>query len=224
VSGQGRRPDESVAPQRATALGGARPAAKPGGPAKVLASRSGAARGATPRPGSRGGTRTGSSRPSAPRTGSSRPAAAARARTVAPEHRTSNAWVRGAILLSILVMLAVTLLPTARSLIRQRAEIGALQDKVVEQSQNVGDLQKEQERWKDPAYVEQQARERLKFVKVGDRSYSVIDGTKQAPKAPSGAVVAAPSANSDSPWYGQLWQSVQLADQPAAGMAPVPGR
>jgi len=125
---------------------------------------------------------------------------------------------------SILVMLAVTLLPTARSLVRQRGQIGALQEKVVAQDQNVGDLRKEQERWNDPAYVEQQARERLKFVKVGDRSYSVIDGTRQAPKVPTGAVVAAPSATSDSPWYGRLWTSVQLADQPAAGMAPVPDR
>ena len=125
-------------------------------------------------------------------------------------------------------MLAVTLLPTARSLIRQRGQIGALQEKVVTQDQNVGDLRKEQERWNDPAYVEQQARQRLKFVKVGDRSYSVIDGTKQAPKVTTGAVVAAPSANSSSPWYGQLWTSVQLADQPAdqpaAGTAPVPDR
>jgi cell division protein FtsB len=156
-----------------------------------------------------------------PRIASSRPGTAARSRTVTPQPRTSNAWVRGAILATIVVMLAVTLLPTARSLIRQRAEIGALQDKVVTQQQSVADLRKEQERWNDPAYVEQQARERLKFVKVGDRSYSVIDGTKQAPKAPTGTLVAAPSADSDSPWYGQVWKSVQLADQPAAGMAPV---
>ena len=40
----------------------------------------------------------------------------------------------------------------------------------------VEELQKEQARWSDNAYVEQQARERLKFVKIGDRSYTVIDG------------------------------------------------
>ena len=128
--------------------------------------------------------------------------------------------MRGAVLASVLVMLAVTLLPTARSLIRQRGEIAALQDKVVQQDQNVGVLRTEEARWKDPAYVEQQARERLKFVKVGDRSYTVIDDTKQAGAVPLNAV-AAPAADSNSPWYGKLWQSVQLADQPAAGLAPV---
>ena len=133
-------------------------------------------------------------------------------------------WVRGTILLSILVVLAVTLAPTARSLLRQRGEIAALQDKVVQQQQSVADLQREQARWADPAYVEQQARERLKFVKVGDRSYSVIDPATEAPKPPDSAVVAAPQADANAPWYGQVWQSVRLADQPSAGMAPVPDK
>jgi cell division protein FtsB len=133
-------------------------------------------------------------------------------------------WVRGAILVTILVVLAVTLAPTARSLLRQRSDLSALQGKVVAQQQSVEDLKREQARWADPAYVEQQARERLKFVKVGDRSYSVIDPATELPKPPSTAVVAAPKADVNAPWYGQVWQSVRLADQPSAGMAPVPDR
>jgi cell division protein FtsB len=168
---------------------------------------------------------TGPSRPSGARSTSSRPATASRARTPLPEEeRTSSSWVRGTILLSILVVLAVTLAPTARSLLRQRGEIAALQDKVVQQQQSVADLQREQARWADPAYVEQQARERLKFVKVGDRSYSVIDPATEAPKPPDSAVVAAPQADANAPWYGQVWQSMRLADQPSAGMAPVPDK
>ena len=156
---------------------------------------------------------------------SSRPATASRGRAAVPaEEHSSSAWVRGTILLSILVVLAVTLAPTARSLLRQRGEIAALQDKVVQQQQSVADLQREQARWADPAYVEQQARERLKFVKVGDRSYSVIDPATEAPKPPDSAVVAAPQADANAPWYGQVWQSMRLADQPSAGMAPVPDK
>lgn len=155
----------------------------------------------------------------------SRPGSASRGRSPsAPEQRTSNAWVRGAILVTILVVLAVTLAPTARSLLRQRGDIAALQEKVVQQQADVAGLQREQARWADPAYVEQQARERLKFVKVGDRSYSVIDPATDLPKLPESAVVAAPKADVNAPWYGQLWQSVRLADQPSAGMAPVPDR
>jgi cell division protein FtsB len=181
-----------------------------------------------PRPASRtGAARTRSAAPSRP-TGTrapARPALASRGRTTVPEvEHGGSAWVRGAILLTILVVLAVTLAPTARSLLRQRGEITALQDKVVQQQQSVTDLQREQARWADPAYVEQQARERLKFVKVGDRSYSVIDPATEVPKPPTTAVVAAPQADANAPWYGQVWESVRLADQPSAGMAPVPDR
>lgn len=181
-----------------------------------------------PRPASRStAARTRSAGPSRPSGARSpaRPALASRGRTPAPEaEHGGSAWVRGAILLTILVVLAVTLAPTARSLLRQRGEIAALQGKVVQQQQSVADLQREQARWADPAYVEQQARERLKFVKVGDRSYSVIDPATEVPKPPTTAVVAAPQADANAPWYGQVWESVRLADQPSAGMAPVPDR
>lgn len=169
---------------------------------------------------------SGPSRPAPSRIPASRPGSASRGRSTAPPppERSTSLWVRGTILATILVVLAVTLAPTARSLLRQRGEISALQEKVVQQQQSVEDLQREQARWADPAYVEQQARERLKFVKVGDRSYSVIDPAQGAPKPPESAVVATPEADANAPWYGQLWQSVRLADQPSAGMAPVPDR
>lgn len=196
--------------------GGARAASSAG------ASRSSApvrtAAGSRPRAGGPARSNTG-------RTSASRPAPASRGRTpgALPE-RTNKAWARGAVLITILVVLAVTLAPTARSLLRQRGDLAALQEKVVQQQQSVAELQREQTRWADPAYVEQQARERLKFVKVGDRSYSVIDPATERPKPPAGAVVAAPKADVNAPWYGQVWQSVRLADQPSAGMAPVPDK
>lgn len=209
---EGRRErKEPTARKRAAATSrGARPRASRSAASRNVTSHAAASRPAT-------------SRPATPRPAASRPAAASRGRSATgPEQAGSTAWVRGMILASILVMLAVTLAPTARSLMRQRGDIAALQERVFQQQQHVVDLQKEQARWNDPAYVEQQARERLKFVKVGDRSYTVIDGKTQAPQVPPNAVVAAPSADGNAPWYGRLWQSVRLADQPTAGMAPVP--
>ena len=60
--------------------------------------------------------------------------------------------------------------------------------------------------WKDPAYIEVQARERLKFVRVGDRAYTVIDPSAGDASAPAAErpVVAAPMANAASPWYGKV--------------------
>lgn len=117
-------------------------------------------------------------------------------------------------LASIFVLLAITLVPTLRSYLRQQGDIDAMREQVAEQQVKVEELQKEQARWNDNAYVEQQARERLKFVKVGDRSYTVIDGDPQEPETPG--VAAAPKSKQDSPWYGRVWESAKVADRGAA--------
>lgn len=134
------------------------------------------------------------------------------------------------ILASILVMLAITLVPALRSTMNQQSQITGLRDRIAQQREQVTSLQEEQKRWDDPAYVEQQARERLKFVRVGEKSYTVIDGdTAAAPDLTGGAQIAAPARTSgaSTPWYGQLWQSVLIADTPsraASGQsAPAPG-
>ncbi len=117
-------------------------------------------------------------------------------------------------------MLAVTIVPTLRSLVQQRGDASAMQEKVAEQRRTVQQLEREAALWKDPAYIEVQARERLKFVRVGDRAYTVIDPSTNEASAPAAErpVVAAPMANAASPWYGKVWQSIQIADRPTAGV------
>ncbi len=128
--------------------------------------------------------------------------------------------MRGAILFGIVVMLAVTLVPTLRSVLAQRGDTAALQESIAAQREGVSSLERQAALWKDPDYIEVQARQRLKFVRIGDRAYTVVDPTRDALKqATSPApVVSAPLANDASPWYGKLWQSVQIADRPAAGL------
>nr|WP_238338075.1 septum formation initiator family protein [Pedococcus badiiscoriae] len=188
--------------------------------------RAGSRRPGTPRPAS------GAGRPGAPRSASARPGAgpgrsratsSGAARKVAgaptfPERKSSRGVLRVVVLASIFVLLAVTLVPTLRSYLRQQGEIDALRGHVAVQRQGVSDLQKEQARWNDDVYVMQQARERLKFVKVGEKSYTVIDGKASTKALPGLAKV--PAASSNRPWYGQLWQSVQVADAGPAATAP----
>jgi len=185
----------------------------------VTTSRSTRPTGSARRPGaaaSRPGATTRHTGPGA-RAGARRPAPAARPREATADTAPGTVWWRWVVLAGLVIVLLVTLVPTARNLARQNAEIDALRDKIVSQQQQLADLKAEEERWGDPAYVEQQARARLKFVKPGDRSYTVIDAT--APKSPTPSVsVAAPRADASAPWYGQLWQSVQLADQPVASV------
>ena len=128
-----------------------------------------------------------------------------------------------AILASIFVMLAVTLVPTLRSTLNQRSQINALRGQLAQQGETVAALQQEQLQWSDPAYIEQQARERLKFVRVGETSYTVIDA-EAAPAGTGGPKIAAPAraATANSPWYGQLWQSMVIADTSTKAPAGAP--
>jgi cell division protein FtsB len=131
--------------------------------------------------------------------------------TAAKDRRTR----RGAVLLSIVAFLLVLLGSTVAAYVGQQGDIAALQDKVAGQQQDVAALKAEQERWRDPAYVEQQARQRLKFVKPGERSYTVLDPEPSgATRDPVPTVVdeKAPAL----PWYATVWKSTQTADAPAA--------
>ncbi len=132
-----------------------------------------------------------------------------------------------AILASILVMLAITLIPAMRSTFSQQSQIDGLHDRITQQREKVAALEQEQRRWGDPAYVEQQARERLKFVRVGEKSFTVIDpDSASATEVTGGARIADPAQTSSAnvPWYGELWQSMVIADTPAeaATRAPSP--
>jgi len=120
-------------------------------------------------------------------------------------------------------MLAVTLMPTLRSTLNQQSEINNLRNQLGQKRETVAAMQQEQRQWSDPAFVEQQARERLKFVMVGDTSYTVI-GAATAPPSDSGTKIAAPAlaSTANSPWYGKLWQSMVIADTPVKVAVKVP--
>lgn len=120
---------------------------------------------------------------------------------------------RGAALLAVLAMILVLLGPTLGNWWGQQHRIDALREQVARQEATVSALQKEQARWKDEAYVVSQARQRLKFVKVGETAYTVIDADPK--EKPGPALSPAPTAGAQ-PWYGRLWDSVEVADAPAA--------
>ena len=122
---------------------------------------------------------------------------------------------RGLVLLSITAFLMVLLGSTVAAYVGQRQDIVALRDRVAAQEQDVAALETSRERWRDPAYVEQQARQRLKFVKPGERSYTVLDADpSDATKDP------VPSVDDETtpalPWYATVWESTRTADAPGA--------
>jgi cell division protein FtsB len=115
------------------------------------------------------------------------------------------------VLLSIVLFLVVLLGSTVVAWFGQRAEIAAIRERVSTQQRDIAELRAERERWRDPAYIEQQARQRLKFVKPGERSYTVIDPEPITDPAPVPEVVA---PEPSLPWYQAVWESARTADAP----------
>ena len=123
--------------------------------------------------------------------------------------RTNRRTVRRVSFGVVIVFLVVLVAPTLRAYLQQQSDIDALRAKVSSQQLSVEELKEEQARWADPAYVEQQARTRLKFVKVGEKSYTVLD-----PEQKDVTGTLAHGGDAAEPWYDTIWSSMEAADVP----------
>ena len=102
-----------------------------------------------------------------------------------------------------------------RSYFTQRSDIAALERQVAASEQRVAELEEERERWNDPAYVEQKAREQLKFVRPGEVSYTVLGADEiEALEVASGQV------SELRPWYDRVWASIGQADRTETDLTP----
>jgi cell division protein FtsB len=121
----------------------------------------------------------------------------------------TNLTGRAAVLALVVCLLAISLAYPLREYLAQRGDIGSVRAQVAQQEKSVADLRSQQKRWQDPAYVERQARERLHFVMPGETSYVVLE-PDEAP-APDGVVASAPRPVAHSPWFTDLWRTVEVA-------------
>lgn len=86
-----------------------------------------------------------------------------------------------------------------------RADAAAAQE-------TVDDLTADVARWDDDAYVEAQARERLKYVYPGETAFSVIDPeTVEGEAATEEATGEGDASHPADTWYDALWKSVEEA-------------
>ena len=113
-------------------------------------------------------------------------------------------------LLVLVIVMSLVVAPVLSGYLRQRAEITAARQQITQEQQEIDRLEQELAKWDDKDYVEQQARTRLKFVKVGEKSYTVID-----PEVRDTTGSIAHSPKSTGPWYDTIWSSMQAADVPA---------
>jgi len=136
---------------------------------------------------------------------------------VMPEESRPAAWLRNfrlsgfALSLLLLIVAAlVVLAPSLKTLVEQRQQITELQAQVQDAKTAVTELKGEVDRWKDPAYIESQARNRLYYVFPGDISYLVI-GEKTGPTTADGQPISDKIQTTKVDWMRSLLSSVYTA-------------
>ncbi|MEU5834562.1 cell division protein FtsL [Streptomyces diacarni] len=112
---------------------------------------------------------------------------------------------RAALLALVLCSLVVALAYPTRQYVSQRSEIAEQRAQAERTRDAVEELRKERARWKDPAYVERQAREHLHFVRPDETGYTMRDGTADARRPRD-------RGPADRPWYENLWDGLDSAD------------
>ncbi|MHA7263649.1 FtsB family cell division protein [Arthrobacter sp. TMN-37] len=107
----------------------------------------------------------------------------------------------------VLVAVIVLLVPSVSNYLRQQGEVAALREQIAEQQQAQERHRADLARWDDPAYIKQQARERIFLVMPGEKRYLVKGGSG----IEESTGVGSPEQPSDLPWVDSLWESVSRA-------------
>jgi cell division protein FtsB len=124
---------------------------------------------------------------------------------------------RAAVLVLVLAVLTVSYASSLKAYLQQRQHIAELKAEISQSESDIDGLEREKERWRDPAFIQSQARARFGYVMPGETSYVVLgaDGkplesvTALLPK--KDVLVKEPTA-----WWTTAWDSVLIAGNPPA--------
>lgn len=114
-------------------------------------------------------------------------------------------------LLAVLFIAALIMAQPLQLLLEQQADITQARQQLAQEEQREQELQTQLERWEDPAYVQQQARERFNMVMPGERKYLVI-GDEEEPAEPE-PNLATVDEDIELGWADRLWGSVLHSGQ-----------
>ena len=108
------------------------------------------------------------------------------------------------VLAMVMIVVIVLLTPSVNTYLHQRSDITALQTEIAEQKEKSATLESQLQRWEDPNYIKQQARERIFLVMPGETRYLVKgeDGVETVEQE-------AQEEETDLKWVDSLWDSVK---------------
>lgn len=130
--------------------------------------------------------------------------------------RRSSITTRAIALAVVLLILTISYASSMRIYFAQAEQISATRVDIAGRQERIADLKAQLGLWNDPAFVRQQARERLGWVIPGEIGFRVI-GPDGKPLG-GGVEIGRPDNTVDQPpaaWWQRLKGSVQTADRPA---------
>ncbi|GAB48634.1 FtsB family cell division protein [Mobilicoccus pelagius] len=121
---------------------------------------------------------------------------------------------RLAMLGGVFVLLAVMLVPPLRAYLVQQQQYRDLEASVTHKESTVTELRQRTQDWQNPAYVEQQSRARLRYVRPGETAYVVVgaDTLRDRPAHDSLSVIDPGHSAEPRAWYTTVWDSIATGD------------
>ena len=119
------------------------------------------------------------------------------------------------ILLLVIGALVISFGSSLRAYLQQSQQIHQLEAQIAASEASIAASKLQQERWKDPAYIEEQARLRFGWVLPGQTPYIVL-GADGQPLNTKAELDAQPPATSSTPvaWWSKEASALQAADNP----------
>jgi cell division protein FtsB len=116
---------------------------------------------------------------------------------------------RGLALGGVVILLVVLLASPIHRYLASRSDISSSARQLQQDRQQLRDLRRQQQRWGDPGYVQQQARTRLQYAMPGDVVYVVVDKGQRSDIEKTAGSSGASTRGSE--WNTRLWDSVRAA-------------
>ena len=130
---------------------------------------------------------------------------------------------RAAVLVLVLAVLLVSYASSLRAYVEQRRQVASLEESIATSQADIAALERERERWRDPAYVIAQARARFAFGFPGEIGYQVLDENGEPLDHEDSLTDPSAPTEPDPEWWQTTLDSVDAAGNPAPERTRDPG-